>query len=493
VKKEAPEEGGPPRARNFPGLNLILSGSRMPFVIDSSSKVIPRKSKELARLGLAPTTQLQNAIDSGEEYIVVTDDDARRMLADLAELRERRLQLAGGSVFKRTRSRFWQIRYVVDGKSRDESTGVTSESEARRILALKVHEASAGLLPGTASFEQIIANLEEDAEVRGLKAVNRIKRAGRALCQRLEGHRAEQVGRALWVKYVAERQKEVAPDTVHFELAVAHRAYTLARANGVVRSIPDFSKIRNLHVRQGFVDPPAWARVGTGLRPDFGDAAEFAFLCGPREMEILTLKWADIECEARIIHFRETKTRRPRSAPYSLFPELAAIIQRRMAVAERLRRDGIITPWVFCFSQPVVVRGREYHPAGAPVFKTTGEGGLLATLRDEWDAACRDAGVPGLLFHDLRRSAARNMERAGVPRSVAMRLGGWTDKIYSRYAIGAESELAAAGAVISDYLRRSHWHSVGTDEKGSSESKGMKAEGGRSRTFRRAQYPPNRF
>lgn len=45
------------------------------------------------------------------------------------------------------------------------------------------------------------------------------------------------------------------------------------------------------------------------------------------------------------------------------------------------------------------------------------------------------------MFHDLRRSAARNFERAGIPRSVARKLGGWSDKIYSRYAIGAESEL----------------------------------------------------
>jgi hypothetical protein len=35
-----------------------------------------------------------------------------------------------------------------------------------------------------------------------------------------------------------------------------------------------------------------------------------------------------------------------------------------------------------------------------------------------------------------------------------MKLGGWSDRIYSRYAIGAESELASAGAMLSEYLKR---------------------------------------
>jgi hypothetical protein len=39
----------------------------------------------------------------------------------------------------------------------------------------------------------------------------------------------------------------------------------------------------------------------------------------------------------------------------------------------------------------------------------------------------------------LTAERARNFEREGWPRSVAMKLAGWTDKIYSRYAIRAEA------------------------------------------------------
>ena len=69
--------------------------------------------------------------------------------------------------------------------------------------------------------------------------------------------------------------------------------------------------------------------------------------------------------------------------------------------------------------------------------------------RKAWKAACVAAGHPGLLIHDLRRSAVRNMEQAGVPRSVAMKLTGHkTENVYRRYAIVSESDLQEAARRI---------------------------------------------
>ncbi len=429
---------------------------------------------------------LQRALEKGEEFILATGPQARQFSADLLELRARRLKTVGGSVFKRARSRYWQIKYLVNGKWRYESTRAQSRREAEHLLAFKVYQASTGMLPGTASFEQLIALLVDDAKVRGLKAVKRIERAGRALCATLSGYRAEHVEHAAWVKYAAQRKQQVAPDTVHFELSVARRAYHLARVAGLVRSIPEFPQIKNLNVRSGFVEARQWGELRARLDPDLRDAGDFAFLCGAREMETLALAWADVESEPCVVHFRSTKSGRPRAVPYGHYPELAEVIARRAAVRERLRRAGVITPWVFCFSEPARVRGRLYHPAGAPLFKPSGERGLLSALREHWQRACENVGLPGLLFHDLRRSAARNFERAGMPRGVAMKLGGWTERMYSRYAIGAESEVDVALSRLSDYVRSSGWHFGGTAKETATNSGRFVAEGGRSRTFRRA-------
>ena len=48
-----------------------------------------------------------------------------------------------------------------------------------------------------------------------------------------------------------------------------------------------------------------------------------------------------------------------------------------------------------------------------------------ATTGKAWRTACKAAGLAGRVPHDLRRSAARNAIRAGVPERVVMDLGGW--------------------------------------------------------------------
>ena len=78
-----------------------------------------------------------------------------------------------------------------------------------------------------------------------------------------------------------------------------------------------------------------------------------------------------------------------------------------------------------------------------------GRGERIAEFRKAWRSARKAAGLPGLLVHDLRRSAVRNMERAGVPRSVATKITGHkTESVYRRYAIVAESDLHEAGAKL---------------------------------------------
>ena len=74
----------------------------------------------------------------------------------------------------------------------------------------------------------------------------------------------------------------------------------------------------------------------------------------------------------------------------------------------------------------------------------------IKSFRRAWQTACKRAGVPGRIPHDFRRTAVRNLERAGVSRSAAMKMVGHkTQSIYSRYAIADEAMLLDGGVKLS--------------------------------------------
>lgn len=90
--------------------------------------------------------------------------------------------------------------------------------------------------------------------------------------------------------------------------------------------------------------------------------------------------------------------------------------------------------------------------------------GVVGDFRKRWRKLCQAAGVPDLLLHDLRRTAARDLRRAGVPESVIMRIGGWkTRSVFERYNVVDQRDVAEALDRL-EQSRAEFGHKVGPNE-----------------------------
>jgi len=90
----------------------------------------------------------------------------------------------------------------------------------------------------------------------------------------------------------------------------------------------------------------------------------------------------------------------------------------------------------------------------------------IKEFRGAWKRLTETAKLPGLLFHDLRRSAVRNMVRRGVPEVVAMRISGHkTRSVFDRYNIVNEADLIDAANRIEKGITEDFGHTSGTFEQ----------------------------
>lgn len=136
---------------------------------------------------------------------------------------------------------------------------------------------------------------------------------------------------------------------------------------------------------------------------------------------------SSVDYDSRMITLERSNSKNKRPwLPLLDDPELFAVIER----AWRRRR---------------LDRLHVFHHEGRPLVEST--------FRQYWPKATAEAGLSGLLIHDLRRSAARNPVRAGVHENVAMAIAGHkTRAIFDRYNIIAEDDLREAMRRQSEYL-----------------------------------------
>jgi integrase len=176
---------------------------------------------------------------------------------------------------------------------------------------------------------------------------------------------------------------------------------------------------------------PILSRNGASGKP--GAVQTFLCLTGWRIGNVQLLQWTQVDFTAGTVRLEPGRTKNDEGVtfPFSVLPELESVLRAQWDMTKAVERETRqVIPWVF-------------HRDSKPI----------RYFRRSWARACLTAGVGqvdpqtkqprALKFrHDFRRTAVRNLERAGVPRSVAMKLTGHkTESVYRRYAIAAERDL----------------------------------------------------
>jgi integrase len=189
--------------------------------------------------------------------------------------------------------------------------------------------------------------------------------------------------------------------------------------------------------RQGFVEPATFARIASHLPSALDTVAQFAYTSGWRKNEVLTLAWTDVDRTRGLITLKieHSKTKEPRTLPIPAGSALASLTEARWQARTITQPDGTTQLATLVF-----------HRDGKPIHRD---------FRRAWRTARIAAGVPGLHFHDFRRSAVRNLTRSGVPETVAMKFTGHRSRaIFNRYNITDEADQRQALTAVEAYMRR---------------------------------------
>jgi integrase len=345
-----------------------------------------------------------------------------------------------GSIFKQKNSEVWWIKYYRNGKAIRESTGTTKRRTAEDILDERRADVCKGTFIEPAdrklTVDELYAALLDDyrnnerASLEG--AEQRWQRQGRdgeptpepgRLKKHFSGIRALAVTTDMLNRYISWcREQELSNGTINRDLAALRRAFNLALRAGKLQKVPNFPHLKEAPPRSGFVEEAQYQKLAKAARELWLRALlATAYTFGLRKDELLNLRVRQLDLLDRTIRLNAGETKSGEGRVIKLTTGLFILLSACVAGKEPdnfvfTRRDG---------KKPVL------------------------DFRQRWENLTAAAGCPGLLFHDLRRSAVRNMTRRGVIEGVAMKISGHkTRSVFERYNIVSESDLADAALKI---------------------------------------------
>lgn len=329
-----------------------------------------------------------------------------------------------GSVYKK---RGWYyIAYYADGKQVCEATGTKERAEARRILQARLGQLAEGRYVGPAAdrvtFEELSEGLLNDYQVNGRKTLQDTEiRVRKHLFPFFGGHKAQQITTADVQTYIARRQgRGVSNGQINRELAALKRMFNLALRAEKIAKKPYIPMLEENNIRQGFFERHEFETVLSKLPDYLRPPITFAYKVGWRiRSEVLPLTWWQVDLDAGTVRLEVGTTKNKGG---------------RLIYLPAMLRDVLEGQWR---------EHLERYPDCSLVFHNRGR--RIFTFYKVWYKACREAGLSGKIPHDFRRTAVRNMVRAGIPERVAMQIAGHkTRSVFDRYHIVSDQDLREA-------------------------------------------------
>lgn len=374
-----------------------------------------------------------------------------------------------GSVYLRKGSTKLWIKYIQHGRVVRESTQTDNIVVARRMLRVREGEVERGVpidtKAGRITFEEAVADLLNDYSTNRKKTYAMVKRRIELYLEPVfGGRRMSSITTSDLRAYIAKRQadgtperkrkvlsppaartsgseprKPVSPALINRELTVLKRMFSLAIQAGKLHRKPHFPMLREDNVRAGFFEREQYETMIEHLPPAMRPVVTFAYVTGWRiGSEVLPLQWRQVDLKAGEVRLDPGTTKNREGRVFYLTRELREVLETQRRNADRIQREkDLIVLQVF-------FHDGDDTKSGGPSLMS----GRAITESGFYHAWCRarvQAGCPGSIPHDLRRTAIRNMVRAGIPERVAMKLSGHkTRSVFDRYNIVSDGDLRDA-------------------------------------------------
>ena len=226
------------------------------------------------------------------------------------------------------------------------------------------------------------------------------------------------------------------PATINRELAILRRSFILGVGDELIAKRPVIETLPEDNARQGFVEDDVYRAMLLELPEHVRMPWCFGYYTGMRRGELLLLQWQWMDWTRMVIVIPELITKNKKRRYIPVYADMV---------------DFLRFAW------------QARDPDCPYIFQRDGK--RIRSIRKAIELAAARIGKPELLFHDLRRTGVRNMERAGIPRTIAKQVSGHlTEAVYLRYAIGAEKDALEVGSRMEAFHRQERATSLASEK-----------------------------